>query len=348
MKSNIRPLRFASWLILTATVWSTIAWSSIAFADDDRPESYMRRHAERQPSSYEVDPQLRQLFEDRTDLHIPRDQVIERFEQYIAAHPEGPFVPELYFRIGELYGPLRRKDLGEEPNFQKINEYYEKARDAYGGKYSTLNYNAWASLANAPNATIEQRKAFYDWWLSLAGATVDDIHPYRRVEQTFNGRSAERDLDNQEVVLANLQHHHAQFQKVAEDNILWRVQSHPEELANLAGSYPDTRLGREAARLLNELQSRGAMEAVDRSIMTITELDEMPEGVESAGTPAPATDRAAAASSPEPLRSASEPAEDDAAPSKWFLGAGALVVLMLLALVAYTIQRKRRNTKLGT
>ena len=291
----------------------------------------MRRHAERRssPKTEAVDPELLRMFEDRVNFQIPSDQVIERFERYIAAHPESPFNPELYFRIAELYSlQFQRTDLGEVSNSQKRDEYFEKAREAYGGKYSPLNYNAWASLANAPNATIEQRKAFYDWWLSLADATVEDIYPYREVEQTFNGRPVDMDLETQEVVLANLQRYHAQSQRVAEDNIIWRVKSRPEELANLAGSYPETRFGQEAARLLHEFQFRGALEEFDRSMTTIAEMDGIPEEVESLGAPA--------ATPPEPSRSASRPMGARAAPLKWFLGASALVVLVL-AIVVYTL-----------
>jgi len=206
------------------------------------------------PVRYELEPMLKRAYLAYMDPKRPRDEVISLFEQYLNKEPNSVFLPEIYFRIGALYSIHRRINLGEEKDGELQKRYYEKAHELYGDTFSYLNNTAWASLANAPYSTLGSRKKYYDWLLKLQkGISADVIYPVREIQGTFNGRLPVMDANERVLFADGLKHNIAQFVKVAEENILWRTSYKYDDLVDLAASYPNTELGKQANLRLQKL-----------------------------------------------------------------------------------------------
>ena len=213
---------------------------------------------------YRVDPLLRRAMEAYMDEEQPREVAIGLFEQYMAANPSSEFLPEINYRLGALYTVHRRK--GEPRRRVLAGEYFWKSHELYGARFSYLHDHAWASFTNYPEATLELRKDYYDWLLAIQqnlGEAV--IHPVREIEQTFNGRPPTRSEGDKRAMAHALGKNLPRTISAAEDNILSRAGRNYGQLADLAKSYPDTRLGRLADERLTAIDwsDKGAVSVMD-------------------------------------------------------------------------------------
>ena len=201
---------------------------------------------------YEADPLLVEAFEIYNDVDRPRDDAIDLFEKYIEQNPQSPFVAEVYFRIGALYSIPRRSD--EPLRVDQQIKYYEEAHKRWGEAFSYLNQTAWATLANRSN-TLGDRKAYYDWLISFEDeANPDRVYVTREIEQVFNGRQPEITEDEKaRVITAWTKTNLAGIVYTSEQNILYWARNNYDYLVDLASTYPNRRLGKEAKKRLNEL-----------------------------------------------------------------------------------------------
>jgi tetratricopeptide (TPR) repeat protein len=211
------------------------------------PEIPEHSNANKNIEIYEPDPLLKKAFEAYSDPNVPSNNAIQLFEKYIEKNPDSPFLAEIYFRIGALYSIHIRKNLGEQKNMDLQKKYYEKAHKLYGDKFSYLNDTAWASLVNMTSSSLEERKKYYDWLLKFKKEIKpDDIYPIREIEQTFNGRQPKLSSREITTISKGLKANLAHFIDSTEKNILWRTGGNYKDLADLASSYPDTNLGKNA------------------------------------------------------------------------------------------------------
>lgn len=218
------------------------------------PEFPVDSNANKSIVLYEPDPLLKKAFEAYSDPNVPSNNAIQLFEKYIEQNQDSPFLAEIYFRIGALYSIHIRKNLGEQKNEELQKKYYEKAHKLYGDQFSYLNNTAWASLINMTSSSLEERKKYYDWLLKYKKEIKpEDIYPIREIEQTFNGRQPKLSSRDISTMSKGLKGNLASFIVTAEKNILWRTGGNYKDLADLASSYPDTNLGKNAGLRLKEI-----------------------------------------------------------------------------------------------
>jgi len=220
----------------------------------DRKRLLMRLKEEKERNSYIVPAKLKEAFTAYGDEKIPREKVIEMFEDFIKQDPETPFLPEIYFRIGALYSIHKRGNLGEKKVWEMQKKYYEKAHKLYGKKFSYLHKTAWASLVNHSTYKLNDRKAYYEWLLRMNKTNdPNDIYPIRDVRACYNGRPPQILETEKQVVIKGLKVNIPKSIKVAEKNILWRTGGNRLELLDLFKSYPNTMLGKVAEERLSTI-----------------------------------------------------------------------------------------------
>jgi hypothetical protein len=199
---------------------------------------------------YVVDPQLKSAFEAYLNEKVPRDQVIKEFETYLENNPETPFRAEIYFRIAALYSMHRRVSLGEPYEHKKMIEYFQKAHEVYGEKYSYLHDIVWASLANMPESSLEFRKWYLKWLQNISQMTSEDIWPIRPIQQVLNGRPPELDEAEKQTIVKFFKGQQDVLFKVANLNIFYREGNNYNSLVDLANSFPNTELASQCSMRL--------------------------------------------------------------------------------------------------
>lgn len=294
------------------------------------------------PAKYQVDPLLREAFKAYHNESLPREKPIELFEKYIQQNPNSPFVAECYFRIGALYSIHQRE--GEPRRNDLQVKYYTKAHELWGDKFSYLHKTAWATLANR-SMSLDFKKEYYDWLLSFKSGErgPEEWYPYSEIEQTFNGRAPDWFKDD-------LPRLHGFFLtenldrgiRVAEANILQAVGNHYASLADLARSYPDTPLGREARKKLDRLDrgpTTGAINTMERP-----EFLDIDESAIEAASPVPgqlttsASPRAAAGTD-----GGSSAGLIDVT-DRWMVWAPGVAVVLAAVVVAVLVRRSRMQS----
>jgi hypothetical protein len=217
--------------------------------------------------AYELDPLLKKAYLAYLDPNKPRKEIIPMFEAYIKKEPNSIFLPEISFRIGTLYCTHRKENFGESYDLKLASNYYEKAHKLYGYKFCYDHRTAWASLSNWPTATLDTRKAYYAWLQSLSqNISAEDIYPIRRISQVLKGFSPELDVEERAKVAEGLMRKESfsLYIEVAEKNIFLKTSNNYRELVDLATSYPDTGLGKQAGIRLKEM---------DKSLLESAELN---------------------------------------------------------------------------
>lgn len=199
--------------------------------------------------NHELDPLLKKAYLAYQDPNKPRSEIIPLFEEYAEENPDSIFLPEVYYRIGALYSIHRKPQLGEKKDLSLQRRYYQKAHRLYGEKYCALHRVAWSSLTGGHDASLEVRKAYFDWLLRLKkNATGEDIYPVRDIGQVLNGMAPERSPEETRAVLEHLRRNVGLYIYCTERNIFWFEGRKYDSLVDLAASYPDTELGRQAAK----------------------------------------------------------------------------------------------------
>lgn len=201
------------------------------------------------PAPYVVDPLLKEAMTKYKDMKVPREEVLGLFNKYLDKTPDSVFRPEVYFRIAALYSMHRRVELGEEYDHQKMVEYFQKAHELYGTKYSSLHRTTWASLANMPEKDLEFRKGYLRWLQGISEMDVNDVWPVRQIEQTFNGRSPELSAAEKEARVRNFRKYEELNFDTASKNIFYIEAKNYRSLVDLAKSFPGTELAKQCSRL---------------------------------------------------------------------------------------------------
>lgn len=203
--------------------------------------------------NYELDPLLKKAYLAYQDPNRPRSEIIPLFEEYAEKNPDSIFLPEVYYRIGALYSIHRKLELGEKKDLSLQRRYYQKAHSLYGEKYCFVHQVAWSSLTGGHDVSLEVRKAYFDWLLKLQkGAGGADIYPIRDIGQVLNGMAPERSPEETQAILEYLHRNIGLHIYSTARNIFWFEGGKYDSLVDLAASYPDTELGREAARKVHE------------------------------------------------------------------------------------------------
>ncbi len=219
------------------------------------------------PSLYTLDPLLREAMTKYQDTKVPREEVLGLFNKYIENTPDSAFLPEVYFRMGALYSMHRRVELGERYDRRKMMEYFQKAHEIYGTKYSHLHVTLWDSLANMPENDLAFRKDYLRWLQGMSDLDANDVWLVPQIEQTFNGRPPELDVAQREVIVRNLQKHKGLYFDTASKNTLYIEGGNQQSLLDLAKSFPGTELARQCLRLA---------EARDRFYLDVLDANEAP------------------------------------------------------------------------
>ena len=218
---------------------------------------------------FTLDEQLQQAWDYFSDFeNRRRDVAVDQFQAYIRDHPDTFFLPEIYFRIGQLYCSHRNEKYKEEYNREMMVKYYQLAIDSYGSGYTDFKYTAWASIVNQPEKTLKDRSEFYDWLCSWNDANEpNDIYPVKPMAVLAQGRSTSPYWDENAklAILKNTQKHLPQFVMVAEKNIFQK--STAEERLNIIIRYPNTEMTRQIKRLL----SRDINSVIDNEVNTLME-----------------------------------------------------------------------------
>lgn len=231
---------------------------------------------------YEPDALLQKAYESYLDMTKPREEIIPLFEEYISKNPKSIFLPEIYFRIGTLYCTNIREELGDSYEPKLATEYYKKAHALYGDKFSYSHRTAWATITNYAWGTFEERKSYYDWLQKLSKTvTGDNIHPIRRISQTLLGFAPELTAEERGKIAEALKHKKsfALYIGGAETNILWRVGNNYRELVDLAESYPDTELGRQAEARLRKMD-KFLLDGLDADSPVLRNVDDNASGTD--------------------------------------------------------------------
>jgi len=220
---------------------------------------------------YEVAPMLKRAWASYTDWNgRDRDETVRLFRQYIEEDPESSFLPEVYFRLGTLYSTNRNQELGETRDRQLAADYFRKAHEAYGRKFSYEHNAAWGSLVNY-SRDVEKMREYYDWLLSLeVEGTVEDIHRVQGIGHAVNGHFPEMPPDVLAKELAALKEENLpKIINTTERNIF--AVATIEELRGLAAAYPTTELGHQAALRVQQYDE-AMLRAVNRELSGKPEL----------------------------------------------------------------------------
>ena len=277
------------------------------------------------PLTYVVDPLLKQAFDAYLDESVPSEEAIRLFTLYIEKNPKSEFLPEVYFRIGAAYSMHSRPS--KKVRLDLAWKYFGKAHELYGSKFSYAHITAWASLANRAKAPLEFRMKYYEWLLQLAEeASVENMYPYRQIEQTFNGRSPKIGQDEMKYILSGMRRNLPNFIKSAEKTIIWRVSKKPYLLSVLSSRYPNSKLGNMARQKLMAMASRGVSPIDDPAFL---------QPYKGSGDADPnGTPRSPASEAPS--KDLPTSADESATSPRWtlpvFLGVGVVALLLVLRL----------------
>jgi hypothetical protein len=210
-------------------------------------------------AKYEVDPLLKKAYLMYKDFaKRDRNEVVAAFEEYLRRNPDSVFRAEVYHCMGAMYAGNANRDHGETVDLQKMREYYLKAHEAFGGRFSVdamLVYNKLAFLGG----TFQQRLEYYDWlrYMEEKG-TPEDLYPIRGIGTCISGfppeyaskealdkalNHAKNDLLPQEIRATEQQLFRDSFQPAR--NALM-------DLSILANLYPHTELGRQAIHAVEQ------------------------------------------------------------------------------------------------
>jgi tetratricopeptide (TPR) repeat protein len=219
---------------------------------------YAQRLRPKMPSmpqrTYELEPLLVDAIQQLPNRTMGREDIIALFERYLHQHPDSPFRAEVYFRMGARYTMHTSLKLGERPDLQKALPYFQKAHELYGNKFSVYHNAAWASIANKAGTPLVERKRYYDWLLKLQeSGTEEDLYDVPEILELFANRPHESEELRRQRLMGNMTALLPSYIASAEKNTLGRAQNNYAALLDLARSYPNTEMGKEATRMLNVL-----------------------------------------------------------------------------------------------
>jgi hypothetical protein len=92
------------------------------------------------------------------------------------------------------------------------------------------------------------------------------------LEQTFNGRPPELTDTERDVIAGGVKLQLPRFLATAEKNILWRTLNNLPGLVDLAKSYPDTNLGKQAQQRVDKMD-RALLQVLDSSTPAVPDAD---------------------------------------------------------------------------
>jgi len=221
-------------------------------------------HAET-PPLYQIDPLLKKAYLMFQDFdHRNRDEAVATFEEYIRENPDSVFLPQVYHCMGVMFCGNDNPKNGEKVDFAKMREYYQKARQAFRGKFCVDAMLVEDHLAFI-GGTFDDQLKFYDWlrYMEEKG-TTDDLYSVLPIGSCISGFGPQRSPKSLEGMLHNIKADILPMEIPALEKQLFQnaFQSGRDtymELSIMAKRYPDTELGRQARHALDQIEDKGGL-----------------------------------------------------------------------------------------
>jgi hypothetical protein len=291
---------------------------------------------------YEIDPLLKKAYEMFMDFaHRDREQVVATFEEYLRRNPDSVFRAQVYHCMGVMYAGNVNRNHGETIDLGKMRAYYQKAHEAFGGRFSIdamLVYDKLAFLGG----TLEDRLGFYDWLRAVQEkGTPADLYPIRGIATCISGFAPEYTPANLDRMWMHIQTDFLPQEIRATEQQLFRGAFQPGrsaymDLSIFAKRYPQTELGRQARHALEQMHEKMGLSVLEFDINDIgaespsvqtAGLQETPEAKMLGETTAPRQ----------------EPRSDGQGGKSMSLPAGVAGVVLVALVVLGIWSRKRRQ-----
>jgi hypothetical protein len=199
---------------------------------------------------YKVDAALSEAITEVRNPKRDRDKAERLLLKYIENNPKTPFLPELYFYLGELYTNTISSQ-GEKSDLPKAKGYYAKAHAIFGDKYCTANDCAWSYLVGNRDASLAAKREYYDWRLKTKELKEEDIWPYRSAEICMlYGKPLEMSEADKAQAAENWKQNSKMCIEGVERTLFMFADVHASEV--YAKEYPDTELGRQSKAWLQK------------------------------------------------------------------------------------------------
>jgi len=298
-------------------------------AGGGHPEMFRRTR----PEPYRMDAALQEAYEYWSDWKNRKQDTCRRlFEDYLKECPDTPFRAEISFRIAQVYSTNINEAAGDRRDRELAETYYQKAHDLYGEQWSNLNMHAWATLVGY-RKDVNEGKRYYDWLRRLLKeGSPEDLWPYAEMGQCLEGSSLEHSPSVREKKLAHMKAGLPATILITEKNIFHI--SGEADLEDLAKTYPDTELGRQARARLERIRAAVVRDAL-QDVLDPSAADPEPE---------PRT-RSASVSA---VESEPVPAETDETTSRttmWRYPIALAVAGMIVLGLAWLVVRRRKSAK---
>jgi hypothetical protein len=216
---------------------------------------------------YEIDPLLKKAYEMFMDFaHRDREQVVATFEEYLRRNPDSVFRAQVYHCMGVMYAGNVNRNHGETIDLGKMRAYYQKAHEAFGGRFS---------IDAILGGTFEERLGFYDWLRAVQEkGTPADLYPIRGIATCISGFAPEYTPANLDRMWMHIQTDFLPQEIRATEQQLFRGAFQPGrsaymDLSIFAKRYPQTELGRQARHALEQMHEKMGLSVLEFDINDI-------------------------------------------------------------------------------
>ena len=200
-----------------------------------------------------VPREIAQAYRMYLDESVPGKFAIAAFERCLVQYPQTPFQVEIHCIIGYLYTIHCRPN--EVSDLPKAAEHFMIAHRLYDGRYDFNHCTIWGTLANAQDATVQFKSAYYAWLLKAMQSSASiPVFPVRSLAQCLAGQPLLLNEEERFAFEMGLRKNLGSFVSVGEKNILASTMT-ADDLRFLAMQHPQTWLGKEAARKLSQVAS---------------------------------------------------------------------------------------------
>lgn len=160
------------------------------------------RAAQRERSA--IDPTLVQIMVRLEEVGADgRTEISKSVDKYAEENPRSPFLPELYYHAGSLFGPARGEGTLDR---ERMESYFRLAQRGFAQRYSVFSLSVDSHLANGV-AGHEARADYYQRLLDLQSEAIplSLIYPIRNLRSAIKG-SLSPEYTNEEIdsVIVNL------------------------------------------------------------------------------------------------------------------------------------------------
>lgn len=187
---------------------------------------------------------------------------VKSLNEFLVKHPDSVFCPEVNFRMAEVIGRGPLLENSKTTATRELrSEYYKRAVEGYGEKFSYEARTARSNLANWANS-VSALLCHYEWQMNfIENGTVEDIYPIQSIHAFIKRGNTRIPKDRLVHFLKSVKNNVKQAVNNTISTIVRRA--NPLELEQITKKYPNTLLAEKASDPEYILRNRTSKELQD-------------------------------------------------------------------------------------